>query len=805
MKQQLSRFQTAFRNRFTGPILLLFLVVAANYNVVFLGQSLVASANYHPFDYRFTHLHPGSPQPTFSWVNWHDLGDAWWAWEPAGKLFSKEFRRGRVPLWDPDVGGGVDTHVSVIQGQYYPPYVLLLLAGDKPALEDTYYLLEIFAAGLFCYLLLRRYGCHPIAAVAAGAMFMLGGSLTQNVNSNEGQSTAALPIMVWAVDWVLRKSSWRVAGVGALILATAALSSFLPIVVSGYLLVAIFLAVEFLWQTFQTGLRKIQWSRWMQPVVAIAGSVLLIGFLLLPVQLASNHDQTFSKWYAGLGLQHYSFDLLLTLVSPSVSFDVNQTFFPSKTQLFQPPTDAFFFYVGLIPVLLCFLGYPRSYTKNHPELRKLYYFFLAATIFLLAKLVGMPPAQWIAYLPVFSHLHFIPYFCGALNFSIAGLAGLGVEKLVRQRGSRTLSLGIMACAGVFMAILRFAQTEPLNTLLQGPTLLNSVAHFCLEVARLALLAAAFIAILALRRRSLTGATAGLLMLALICLDLAPLAARGRYLRSDVWAEPPDYVKFLQRDPSVFRVQGKHDLALTADISQAFGIQVLSSRATFNSSRFSELLRKYFAAPNLPYPIAAALLPTARPLLDMLNVKYVLAFSPSPEELQTFASAGLEPKFQDGLFQVLQNKTAWDRAYLANSIDVESTPEKCLEALANIQPNEAVLEQQPSVTVSSGAAPGTVEAIHYDFDRITMRVRADRATLLVLDENYSPGWHATVQGAPVVIQRANYAFQAVAVPQGISEVEFKYVPGGLYAGLGLSALGVALVAAMICIPSRRTTM
>jgi hypothetical protein len=315
--------------------------------------------------------------------------------------------------------------------------------------------------------------------------------------------------------------------------------------------------------------------------------------------------------------------------------------------------------------LLCFLGYPKNYSKNHPELRKLYLFFLSATVFLLLKLVGMQPAQWIAYLPVFNHLHFIPYFCGALNFSIAGLAGLGVERLVRQRGPRTLILGMMACAGVLMVILRFAQTEPLNALLQGPALLNSVAHFCLEVARLALLAAAFIAILALRRRTLKGTTTGLLMLALICLDLIPLAARSRFLRSDVWAEPPNYVKFLQSDHSVFRVQGKHDLALTADVSQAFGIQVLSSRATFNSSRFTELLRKYFAAPNLPYPIAAALLPGSRPLLDMLNVKYVLAFSPSAEELQAFASAGLEPKFQDGSFQVLQNRAVWDRAYLAN--------------------------------------------------------------------------------------------------------------------------------------------
>ena len=797
MNQPSSRFQAAIRSRYAGPILLLLLVIVANYNVVFLGQSLVASSNYHPFDYRFTHLRPGQSRPSFAWANWHDLGDAWWAWEPAGKLFSKEFRAARVPMWDPEVGGGVDTHVSVIQGQYYPPYILLLLAGDTPALEDIYYLVQVFAAGLFCYLLMRNHGCHPVSAVATGVIYMLGGSLTQNVNSNEGQTFAVLPAMVWAIDWVIRKSTWRVTGVAALILATAALASFLPIVVSGYLLVGIFVLVQFSWQAFrpEEGKKRMEWRQCLKPVSAVLVSILLIGFLLLPVQIASHQDQSFSKWYAGLGLQHYSFDQLLTLLSPSVSWDVNQTFFATKTQLFQESSDASFFYAGLIPVLLCFLGYPKGY----PNLRKLYLFFLTATLFLLLKLVGMPPAQWIGYLPVFGKLHFIPYFCGALNFAIAGLAGLGVEKLIRQRSAITLSLGIMAAVAVFIAILRFAQTEPINAALQGPTLMNAVAHFCLEIARLVLLTAGFLSILALQQRSLKGVTTGLLMLTLVFLDLAPLAARGRFLRSDVWAEPPDYVKFLQSDHGVFRVHGMHDLTLTADISQAFGLQVLSSRATFNSPRFTELLRKFFAAPNLPYPIAASLLPSSRPLLDLLNVKYLLTFSPSADDQQRLTSAGLEPKFQDGRFQVFQNKTMWDRAYLATSDEVESTPEQSLDALGHIQPGEVILEQPSPVEISAGVSTGTVEAIHYDFDRITMRVTAVRPALLVLDENYSPGWHATVQGKPAGIQRANFAFQAIAVPQGNSEVEFRYLPVGLYTGVGISVLGLLLVAVMIWIP------
>ena len=84
----------------------LFAVLAlTNFNVVFLGQTLVASANYSPFDNRGTHLRP-TARVGHSFANWHDLGGTWWQWEPAAVAFSDAFRRGEVPLWDPAMAGG---------------------------------------------------------------------------------------------------------------------------------------------------------------------------------------------------------------------------------------------------------------------------------------------------------------------------------------------------------------------------------------------------------------------------------------------------------------------------------------------------------------------------------------------------------------------------------------------------------------------------------------------------------------------------------------------------------------------------
>jgi uncharacterized membrane protein YfhO len=60
-------------------------------------------------------------------------------------------------------------------------------------------------------------------------------------------------------------------------------------------------------------------------------------------------------------------------------------------------------------------------------------------------------------------------------------------------------------------------------------------------------------------------------------------------------------------------------------------------------------------------------------------------------------------------------------------------------------------------------------------------------VLLLREPFDRGWHATVDGRPVPILRADYFLQAVSVPAGSSEVRFTYDDPRI--GEGLLASGV----------------
>ena len=61
--------------------------------------------------------------------------------------------------------------------------------------------------------------------------------------------------------------------------------------------------------------------------------------------------------------------------------------------------------------------------------------------------------------------------------------------------------------------------------------------------------------------------------------------------------------------------------------------------------------------------------------------------------------------------------------------------------------------------------------------------------LVLSEAYAPGWKARVDGEVVAVHRANGGLQAIAVPSGARDVVLSYRPLSIWAGFGLTLIGL----------------
>ncbi|HEY4056049.1 MAG TPA: hypothetical protein VGM39_05545 [Kofleriaceae bacterium] len=87
--------------------------------------------------------------------------------------------------------------------------------------------------------------------------------------------------------------------------------------------------------------------------------------------------------------------------------------------------------------------------------------------------------------------------------------------------------------------------------------------------------------------------------------------------------------------------------------------------------------------------------------------------------------------------------------------------------AIIEPNEPT----PALPRSE-FAPVDGKVISYGRNTLTLEVTAPAAGVAVVNEVFAPGWHATVDGAPVALFRANYMLRGLVVPAGTHRIEME---------------------------------
>jgi hypothetical protein len=101
-----------------------------------------------------------------------------------------------------------------------------------------------------------------------------------------------------------------------------------------------------------------------------------------------------------------------------------------------------------------------------------------------------------------------------------------------------------------------------------------------------------------------------------------------------------------------------------------------------------------------------------------------------------------------------------------------------------------LENRTFVSVTN-ASSAKVLSSQFSPSRVEFEIEADAPALAVISQTYFHWWQANVDGRPVPLLRANYAFQAVEVPSGRHTVELAYRDRSFVAGVILSLLSLAV--------------
>ena len=268
------------------------------------------------------------------------------------------------------------------------------------------------------------------------------------------------------------------------------------------------------------------------------------------------------------------------------------------------------------------------------------------------------------------------------------------------------------------------------------------------------------------------------------LSAANLFAVGkRYLNADHFTTPKDFGKSFDERPVDKMIKADTDpqyrvLDLTVDIFNSslpsYHHKNIGGYSPAKLQRYQDLIEHYLTREinglykqlretedleNLSDWMA-----TGTPVLNALNTRYIIL---------------------DGDYPPLVNYSAFGAAWFVDSVVKAANPDEEIAMVGAID-----LRHQAVVTapVSLGGSNGSdsIEMTSYAPNELHYRYNAATERLAVFSEIFYPnGWHATVDGEPVDLIRADWTLRAALLPAGEHEVVMTFLPDSYRIGAAVS--------------------
>lgn len=770
--------------------LLFALVIIAGFpQVVFLGRSLVPSDNYNPLDARLGIANYGpnyvsGDEWTRSglefYANFHDPGGGWWQAEPAQHFFRNAILSGQFPFWDPHAGGGAPAYANPTSEFLFPPQVLLSLAGATSLQKNIYILLLFWTSGYATYWFLRLHRLSALASFVGGVAFLFCGAIQQlGPSIFTGQVVACLPLLLLATKWFVNFPTWRRTAGLALTYAAVSLASFPPFLVAGFGFAVLYLIFAVL--THSGGTRLLVLRRYAS---ALLLSLVLVAAYYVPLVLTIRYTDYLTQWYRNAGLEIMPFKAIFELFSPIIAATEARVY---TSPLLKLSVLGHFYYVGVTVLFLAFMAAGKGAMGQS---KPLLICCMSSIAFILLKMFGVPPVQWIAFLPVFQNIHYTLYFGTVIALALCLLAAIGFQRLLERKGS-ALVFALALCLMMAGFLVLWRQASETGALQQNGAwrwiadfrllLVFSIGAACLIIATLT------------RTIVLSSAFARWALLGFIGVEGVINATYPRQNRWDVFAHPPRYVSVMQglQKPARTFVSG----SLTANLGSAFGINELDSLYMFSAPRMYALYERYAISSTVVTMRDATAIPPD-PVLDRAAIKYLLIRHEIPTLFNAAINRGYATEYDDGYVRLFRRDNGAPR-YLFSSDYLVTGSFRALDLISSSPPKQVLLETSPGFEASPNQADDPeAQLISAKLNSVAVRLRAPRAGLLYIADAWYPGWSATVNGKLASILIANYGFRAVVVPAGEVLVELRYLPSGFVAGAILSAMGVTATVGLL---------
>ena len=722
------------------------------------------------------------------------------------RFLAGRLHEGEVPLWNPYHFGGHPTIADPQSLLFTPSLAWLALTGPAPSIHafDIAVLAHVLAGGTAVLALFRRRRWHPVGGLLAAMIYSFGGVASSRLQHTGIMVSYGLFPVAWvALEWALaRPSIWR----GLVFGAVAGLLALGRDQIAFYACLTL-IAVYASWFLQSAG--KSAWLRQrlvMTMAMLAAGAALLAVPALLTMQfVADSNRPAFPFGYASASSMHPMH--LITLLFPDVFGNLARNIWywgPSSTTIPGGPWNdgsTSYLGIGVIPgLLVLWFGLLGRWIFAR-EFRFLAVMLGLAVLFALGR-----------YTPFFALVFdFLPgatlyrrpsdllYF---INFAMAFAAGYTLHRWLGE-GQPAMFSGR---GGLITAALALPLAAAIGLSLYGVYEFggkaNQLAYAGLELAiGMALAALAVVILTAARPRQrlaaailLAGLASGELVWRNAASNLSGMPSSDYTALTGLSGGQQTGFELLQSELRQAHQRGERPrvefLGLEQGWQNAPMAHAIDATGGYNALRISAYERAIGIGENAVDLLLRKFPNTFRGytshLARLLGVQYVVLVKPFSEMPRHVPRPRAELiHASDGMY-IYRLAAPAPRVYLASG----AKPAELESSLDNADlPDfdsraEALIETADMPRLSAGlrqpALPGAPEAgsariVSYRANSVRIETEAARPAILVLHDNYYPGWSVRVNGVKAPLLRANLLFRGVEVGAGKSLVEFRFQP------------------------------
>jgi len=775
----------------------------------------------------------------------------------AWKLFIVQSIKARqIPLWNPHLFAGLPFLAAGQHSALYPFSILFYVLPIARA-YGYFTVLQLFLAGLFAFIYARVIGLGRLGATVTAITYMFSAFMIVSVVFSMIIAAAAwLPLLLAMIELIIKKVGenrgdtssplpYVVVGAGAL--GFHLLAGHIEISYYVLLVMAFYAAIRLLqigklanWQISKSAMGRAFF--WLVVIVVLGLALGAVQLIPLYELVSSSFRQSSASYQQVVGWA-YPLRRLIAFVIPDFFgnpshhsyFDVfsHQVLNVSRDYFGNPISNTDWgiknyveggSYLGILPLLLAVIAVFRRRNKY-------VWIFAGLAAISLAFVFGTPLYALLFYLlPGVKQLHSPFRWIFPYTLSVAVLAGIGAHhcglRIADRGATRKLGwLALLAGLGLVIAlalslvfpdvVIPLAERAMLS-LAKAPEAFTDGRMFYSYELRNLLIFALFVAssgaVLLLTRSSLRlgryEVWKPLVLLVLIC-DLFVFGYGFNPAADPSLLDfKPPVVEFLQQDRDLYRIttyNAPGEKTFHANVGMFYQLDDVRGYDSIIPRQYTDYMSLIYAQGELQYNRIAPIYTDHRlaldsPLLDLLNVKYVL----TTQEIEN-------PRYTlvyDEELRVYRNEGCMPRAF--------SLPTNCAivtddvaEALRTYDPRQYVILASGKYASGQVTSEKDLQTCNLQLATITsytpnevfIDVELEKPSLLVLADSYFPGWKAfrRPQGAgegeeqELEIHRADGNFRAVSLPSGRWTVRFKYTPMSVKLGLFVSFMaGLVLV-------------